>query len=417
MKVWGQVEYKSINFAAAQALTAAATPPPAGTPIHTAGLTAADAAKLTKRARAKYFSFALAKELATCESKLQRSYIRSLTCCSVVTQVGDKLTAQYCGARWCLVCNRIRTAKLINKYTPHLEQMHQPHFVTVTIPNITGSEKELRYVTTQMQKFSRRMFDRLRKYGLKYKGFRKIEVSFSTRLNNYHPHIHFLIDGFIANETEDVCISKIWRVWKSSGFSKLKFQRMLNRYNAGKISPGYFKAELLRESWLKEFPNARAVAQDIRPARAGTLKELFKYAAKIVSKSQGAGEYKLTPKVIETREGKKVIYKKRLVAGSNLQIHINALDNIFCALSGKRIIQPVGYTRAEAAAFNELLDGDINKNLEAETFEGLGEVEQPTKFFWRGNDWCEEFTGGRLTGFKPGIIDKAAAQAFIYDTG
>ena len=51
MKVWGQVEYKSINFAAAQALTAAATPPPAGTPIHTAGLTAADAAKLTKRAK------------------------------------------------------------------------------------------------------------------------------------------------------------------------------------------------------------------------------------------------------------------------------------------------------------------------------------------------------------------------------
>lgn len=392
------------------------TPAP-GVPVLADLLQPADREKLHKRARAKYFSFALAKELATCESELQRSYLRTLTCSNKLTRTGDKITAQYCGNRWCLVCCRIRTAKMINKYEPHLEQMCQPHFVTLTIPNISADVKELKYCIQQLQLFCRRMFDKLRKQGIKYKGFRKIEITYNPNTATFHPHIHFLLDGGINDSADAQALAKVFSVWKKSKLPVAKFQRQLERYNKGLITPGYLKCELLRQYWLQEFPTARAVAQDIRPATAGTLKELFKYTAKIVSKARGEKTCSIQQHEFICRNGEvKTVLKKKYVTESALHIYVQALDKIYCAMYGKRVLQPVGYTRQEAAAFNEILEGAINEDLQAQELDGLDENVNMC-FEWHGNDWREIATGHRLTGWQPTDKDIGAAQSFVWDSG
>jgi len=412
-----KLQYPAVPVAVKLAVAAANSTLPAGVPVLVDRLQPADRQNLLKRARAKHFSYKLAQELALCESRLQSSYYRTLTCCSELTQADGKLTAKYCGNRWCLVCCRIRTAKMLTKYEPHLEQMYEPHFVTLTIPNINSTDgyKELNWCITNMQKFCRRAFDRLRKYNLKFKGFRKIEITYSLEHNNYHPHIHFVSDGFISADTDEKNIAHIWNVWKKSKYPRAPFTKLLREYNAGKCTAGAFKCELLRQAWLKEFKHSRACAQDVRPARAGSLKELFKYSAKIVSKCRGKKEITIEPHNYVSRAGEhKTLLKKKFKQENILQVHVQALDKIYCALYGKRIIQPVGYTAAEAAEFNEAAEGALE--LEAQELQGVS-VDDVCSYTWRGNDWIDNRTGCRLTGFEPNEQDTKAVSCFIFDTG
>lgn len=407
--------YPDVKTAVKIAVVNAESAPPPGAPVLAGLLQPAEKQNFTKRARAKYFSYALAKELALCDSRLQSSYYRTLTCCSELTQQGNKITAKYCGNRWCLVCNRIRTAKMITKYEPHLAAMCEPHFITLTIPNITGDVKELQYCVTQLQKFCRKAFDRLRKYGIKYKGFRKIEISFNADTQSYHPHVHFISDGFVPGDIDEQQLRLLLQIWKNSKFSLHKFQQLLLQYNSGKITVGFIKAELLRQSWLKEFKHSRPVAQDIRPANTGTLKELFKYSAKIITKRRGKSELLQVQKTYTTRTGEtRTVTQKKQVSNCSLEIHVQALDKIYCAIYGKRIIQPVGYTREECAAFNELLEGALN--VEAQELTGQEETEFQT-FCWRGNDWYSDQTMCRLTGYQPNDLDSIAVNSMIFDSG
>ena len=99
-----------------------------------------DKSVLLRRARAKFLSKALAKQLlkANPDSKLFKSYRATLSCSSVLQQNGKKLTTLYCKNRWCAVCNRIRTAKLIGGYSEQLEEFKEPYFVTLTKKTVKG---------------------------------------------------------------------------------------------------------------------------------------------------------------------------------------------------------------------------------------------------------------------------------------
>jgi plasmid rolling circle replication initiator protein Rep len=408
---------KAVSHSVIASITAAESAPVPGAPVVAGLLQPKDAENLTKRARAKYFSYALAKELALCDSPLQASYYRTLACCSEMILQDGKLTSKYCGNRWCLVCSRIRTAKMLTKYEKHLQQMIDPHFVTLTIPNVSSANdhRDLKYTVTKLQQFCRRCFDRLRKYGIKYKGFRKIEISFNSDQNNYHPHLHFVIDCDIPGRDDQEKFKVIFDIWKVSKYPKQKLQELLRDYNAGKINIGAFKAELLRQAWLKEFKSARAIAQDIRAANAGSLKELFKYSAKIMTKRKGKKEkviemHQYKTKAGELREVQKVKYKQE----RSLEIHVQALDKIYCAIFGKRIIQPIGYTREEAAAFNEIAEGALD--VEAQELAGAA-VEDHLEFIWCAGDWRDKRSGARLTGFVPNLQDLQAAESFIFDSG
>ena len=150
---------------------------------------------LEKRAKAKYSQEPLLLALLELkESKLAKNYKDTFFCSSVLTQKGEKITSRYCKNRFCKVCNRIRTGKLINDYEPILEKLVEKQFVTLTIPNVTA--ENLRSSIIKMNKVMRLIQDKRRKAKEPLiKGIRKLECTYNTFLNNYHPHFHLIIEN------------------------------------------------------------------------------------------------------------------------------------------------------------------------------------------------------------------------------
>jgi plasmid rolling circle replication initiator protein Rep len=197
---------------------------------------------LKKRARAKYISRALVMELTKLDSPLKKSYWNTWHCSNILYQEGKKITTKYCNNRWCLVCNRIRTGKLIAGYLPGMKAMKQPYFVTLTIPNVPASElkKTIDGMITMVILIKNLFYSRR---GFKLTGIRKLECTYNDLLDNYHPHFHFVIDGKL-------------------------------------------EAEALVEEWLRRYSEADRRGQDIRPADENSMKELFKYSTKLTTKSK-----------------------------------------------------------------------------------------------------------------------------------
>ena len=203
---------------------------------------------LRKRARAKFYSLRLAVGLANLNSPLQKSYWGTYHCAGVLEQVGDKITTRYCGHRWCTVCNRIRTAKLMNGYSGPLSHLPEKMFVTLTLPNVPGAELRatIMAMTAHSQaiqdKFKKRRKRKLQDWQLV--GLRKLECTYNWRTRQFHPHFHFIISGEAA-------------------------------------------ADALRSEWLARVPTATIEAQHICPTRQGSENELFKYFSKLVTNVDG----------------------------------------------------------------------------------------------------------------------------------
>lgn len=195
---------------------------------------------LIKRAKRKYIGSAYIKKLAALDSPLHNSYNNSLSdCANVLTQIDKTITSKYCKNRWCLVCNSIRTAKLINEYLPVLKPLKNKYLLTLTIPNVRHDKiyDEIRKMTETWRKINLS----INQYSkVKLKGVRKLECTYNYKRNDYHPHFHILISG---------------------------------KKNAEKIL----------KQWLKHYPAANRKAQDIRPANNDSLMEIFKYFTKIIA--------------------------------------------------------------------------------------------------------------------------------------
>ena len=193
---------------------------------------------LRKRAKSKHLTGALDVELRKLEdSELIKAYWNTYYCASSIKQEGKKITSRYCKNRWCLVCNRIRTAQLIKGYEAPLRELKNPHFVTLTRPTVPAELLEQTII--EDTKAFRRIFDRLRKRGHTLTGVRKLEAT-ARPDGKYHPHFHIIMEG----EAE---------------------------------------AKMLINEWLHEFPECEAGAQDAKPANENTIKELMKYFTKIFS--------------------------------------------------------------------------------------------------------------------------------------
>ena len=202
---------------------------------------------LGRRARAKTFTAPLSVKLASLNSDLKKSYWNSYYCNDSLTQEGNKITGKYCNNRWCSVCNRIRTAKLIQGYNVPLSELEDKQFVTLTLPNCEGIE--LRKTIDFMLKTVKTIQDVIKmrhhrgKQDWQLVGIRKLECTFNHKTSTYHPHFHFLIEGEVAAK------------------------------------------ELVNE-WLKRVPGTSSKAQDVRKADKGAETELFKYFSKIVTKTE-----------------------------------------------------------------------------------------------------------------------------------
>jgi hypothetical protein len=149
-----------------------------------------------------------------------------------------KVTANYCGKRWCSTCSARKTAEMLSSYEHVLDHMKDPQFVTLTIVAVT--QAQLKAEVKRMAKTFALCKDSMRKKGFILYGIRKIECGFNSIKSTFNPHFHLIIDGL------DNAI------------------------------------ELVNE-WLKHNKGTDPEAQNIRTANKGTLKELFKYTAKQVS--------------------------------------------------------------------------------------------------------------------------------------
>lgn len=195
---------------------------------------------LKKKARAKYFTNALVCRLLPLDSDLHKSYLNTYYCNSVYEQKENKLTTTYCNNRWCMVCNRIRTAKMINGYLGPIKALTDPYFVTLTVPNVP--DVELSHTIDLMISAFSKIVNSWNTHNRENKitGIRKIESTYNLNLDNFHPHFHVVL------QNKDI-------------------------------------ASFLVYKWLKAFPNAKNIAQDCRPADEKSLMELFKYFTKILT--------------------------------------------------------------------------------------------------------------------------------------
>lgn len=215
---------------------------------------------LLKRAKSKWYTMGIVGGLLYLNSELHSYYQRAWYCCSLITQRGQELSARYCNTRVCNICNRIRTANMINGYLKQLVG-RDLQFVTLTVPNVSG--ENLKSTIDLMTKEASNMMRVFReRRGIKINGIRKTECTINLYKNNYHPHFHFVVDGY---------------------------------------------GQEIVDAWLKRWPTAVRSAQDVRPANQESLNELFKYTTKIIG--QKNGEYIVYTKALDTIM--KALAKKR----------------------------------------------------------------------------------------------------------
>lgn len=236
---------------------------------------------LYKRARSKFISikFSIYLLKGNPVSPLVKSYWSTYHCCHelVVNNAGN-LIGKYCKARWCLTCNRIRTALIILGYGPQLRNLQDLQFMTLTAATCT--KEELPERINLFQKIWASILHRNRNdcqlgRGRVLIGLRKCECT-GRPDGMYHYHFHLLIEGLENAE------------W------------VLGQWKKRVVAAG-----------LKISDSA----QDIRAADEDSLMELAKYSTKIVTKQKGKDDYLATSE---------------------------QLDWIFQCLRGRRTYQPFG---------------------------------------------------------------------------
>ena len=206
---------------------------------------------LQKRARSKWYTTAVVSRLKyVFNTKLRKYYSHAWNCNTTIYQEGRKLRSRYCNTRVCNVCTRIRTAKLMNGYVDQLMQLEGIEFVTLTVKNCI--EDDLKCCVDQILKQFTLINRNIReKKGIKVSGIRKIEVTYNSFTNTFHPHLHLLVD-------------------KNSG-------------------------SLYVDEWLRRNPDSNIKAQDVRKADKGSLAEIFKYTTKMVLRKNGELHFYLKP--------------------------------------------------------------------------------------------------------------------------
>jgi hypothetical protein len=196
--------------------------------------------KLTKRARAKYYTLRLMEELLTLDSTNKKMYQRTKECTNLLKQEEQFLTSRYCQRRDCMVCNNIKTAQLIDRFKKPFNEIGETMFTTFHRPNIKADllSSEITYFLN--------WFTSLRKYiqknpvhGKKFSGIKRIEITYNHIMDTYNCHCH---------------------VGHTKGYERL-----------------------ILDKWIKDNPTCNPLAQHTTQTDQNTLTELMKYTTKFVS--------------------------------------------------------------------------------------------------------------------------------------
>lgn len=254
---------------------------------------------LPKQNKRKAQTVALNKRLLALDSDMSYSYKTTLFCAShYEVDEENKTKTHYCKNRSCFTCIAIRKAYLINKYEGVLSECQDLHFVTLTVKNVKGYA--LRKSVREMKLAFREIKRKALRMGLNADFLRSLEVTYNSEANTFHPHFHTLVDGEIEAE-----------------FLKSEWLKECSKHKKKKKG----------ENTELRYPNliASSKGQDLKKADGGSSMELLKYLTKMEVKSEE---------------------------------DIKALDVIFTALKGLRIVEPYGKFRTlnvdEEKAFENL---------------------------------------------------------------
>lgn len=314
---------------------------------------------MRKRARSRYLTSGLLEELEALDSPIP--YGRARSCCRLVKQEDGALTSTYCKSRWCIVCNRIRTGTIINRYLPILSMWEEEeeggvYMVTTTVPNVPG--ERLRATVGEMKKrlrYCRRSIRETR--GLDYRAIENWEVTYNPNRDDFHPHVHSAVRG--------------------------KKQALA-----------------LVEEHLKRWPEAARGAQHVTKwdGSADGMKDLAKYCTKLVA----PGSDKAPP------AGKldtifRALYRRHLCNPVGFDLEEEQ-------------------ARAEAFAEGVEIDADATADVEADEQEGdewddlearvVAYSEPASGRLWTWDegvsDWVDRDTGECLTEWEPSEEDRAS---------
>jgi len=193
---------------------------------------------LRKRARSKWYTQAIVGRLLYQNSPLHHYYQRAFFCNQELVQEGKKITGKFCDTRVCHICNRVRTAKMMNGYISQFRKFDYLEFVTLSVRSVTKGKLES--TIREMRRALTLIIRKLReKKKLDLDGVIKTEVTYNLSKDWYHPHIHILVSGRVG--------------------------------------------KLFIEEWLKRFPTTATIkGQDCREADLDALNEIFKYQTKII---------------------------------------------------------------------------------------------------------------------------------------
>lgn len=258
--------------------------------------------RFKQRANSKLLSLQLSRALCKLGPvELTKQYERGTHCAEYVLRENDRLTSKYCSNRFCLTCNRIRTANLINGYGPVLDQLPDLQFVTLTIPNVPGTElkKTIQKMTATFAKIK----DLLRKRGIKLKGIRKTECTYNDKRRDFHPHFHLAISGKEASE-------------------------------------------MVVLEWLAYFPKANHQGQDIKKADSNTKKELFKYFTKITTNNKNSKAVHITAlnRIFSTIKGLRIFQPfgiKKIKPTASLDEIRALMNDRFTLLDRQTLPEPI----------------------------------------------------------------------------
>jgi len=323
-----------------------------------------DKKKLKKRARSKHFSDYLMTRLASLNSPLEEYYWDTYHCSSRIDKIGNKVRSKFCKKRHCIICNRIRTAELIKKYYPTLQSWSDKSFLTLTIKN--PKAENLAYWVNKMHKCFTQIKDSERKAGRPVVGIRKLEITFNSKENTFHPHFHFIL------ETREMAeqIAKKWLLKMNEGVEKdsILILRIKSEVEANKkdndSSKQYIKLNNKLEA-IRKTLIADPQFQDIKDADKNACFELFKYFTKMTCSSS-----------------------------KDKNIWVKALDLIYQTLQGRRMFQPFGFVPHEEVPAPESNE-EIEEKLEEIAYNWMKEF----------HDWISHETGEFLSGYEPTTWD------------
>lgn len=261
--------------------------------------------KLQKRAKTKYKSSARDAMLIDIANKTNSTRLNEAVsmwnCGRIATVENGKATGRYCHSKYCPLCSKMKAMNRVEKYSPELQEMNNPVFITLTLPNveaglIAGAQKYM--VNTW-----RKIYKNLHQKGVRVKGMWSMETTINVETKTVHPHIHMIVEGDINTMmirpdelTEEDSRNKYFRVSNTvSGDRRKSLQYVSNentKYREGDHTKVRWTNDII-ELWLQFVEDADERAQHAKPLIADRLincevwtegkynaLEMFKYSVK-----------------------------------------------------------------------------------------------------------------------------------------